>query len=211
MGPLTKIVFVGLACLVILFGALGIRACSRTVFHRPQHSGAAQEEAVRETADPILAVSNLTDFNKLTTLDPKTRAVNPRIKKTLYWLYVSEKQGIGAIETLEKAFRMNGNINSPKSNDSKKQMVANFLEAKAMGLFTADRLSLLKRGQAVSIATGQYAGELVEIDHIVPLSRYPEFANDLRNLQLLSFSQNRSKGDRIGTVEFEKLRELQKP
>lgn len=46
-------------------------------------------------------------------------------------------------------------------------------------------------------------------DHIVPVSRYPEFANELANLQLMPAMQNRSKGNRMGAAEFEKLRELQ--
>jgi CRISPR/Cas system Type II protein with McrA/HNH and RuvC-like nuclease domain len=47
------------------------------------------------------------------------------------------------------------------------------------------------------------------VDHIVPLSRYPQFANELANLQLMPAMQNREKGDRMGRVEQEKLAELQ--
>jgi hypothetical protein len=48
------------------------------------------------------------------------------------------------------------------------------------------------------------------VDHIVPLARHPQFANELANLQLMPAIQNRAKGDRMGKVEMEKLAELQR-
>jgi hypothetical protein len=64
--------------------------------------------------------------------------------------------------------------------------------------------------RAAVITKGSYVGEKAEIDHIVPIARYPEFANELANLGVLPARQNRVKGDRMGEVEFAKLKELQR-
>ena len=98
---------------------------------------------------------------------------------------------------------------SRKSSSAKAQTLTNYRTAKLWGMFTAEALPKLKRGDAVQIVRGTYAGQFFEIDHIVPVARYPQFANELANLQLLPQSQNRAKSDRMGGVEFEKLQELQ--
>jgi hypothetical protein len=217
MGPITKLAIVGFTGLALLVGALGIRTCSRVVFH---HSAAptpvsfvvsaADDAEVQEAADPIAALSALTDFEKLATLNPQARSINTRVKKMIYWLYVAEKKGIEPEQAINRAFASNGNSSSPKAASAKAQLIGNFRTAKLWGLYTKGSLPMLKRGEAVQITRGTYAGQYLEIDHIVPLSRYPEFANDLANLQLLPQSQNRSKGDRMGALEFEKLKELQR-
>jgi len=194
----------------------GLRGCYRFVFHSAaSHVGisspitSAPEPEVWERADPITALATLSDFQKLSTLDVQTRAVNPRVKKILYWLYVSEKSGTTPELSLDKAFSANGNAASRKAAAAKEQTLTNFRTAKLWGLFTPESLPKLKHGEAVQVARGTYAGQFIEIDHIIPLARYPEFANDLANLQLLPESQNRTKGDRMGAVEFGKLKVLQ--
>jgi hypothetical protein len=168
------------------------------------------ERQVQETADPITALAALTDFQKLATLSTAARAANPRVKKILYWLYVAEEKGIEPAAALDQAFSRNGNAASPRAPGAKAQTLTNFNQAKIWGMFTPESLERLKRGDAAPIVRGTWAGQSIEIDHIVPLSRYPQFGNELANLQLLPAKQNRSKSDRMGGVEFEKLQELQR-
>jgi hypothetical protein len=219
MGRLIKIAAVGFAGFCLVLGVLGIRwgFHALTTPKAPPLPVSVQVPAVQptpevtvfETADPIGALASLTDFQKLATLNPQTRPVNPRVKKILYWLFVAERKGIPPEQAIDRAFAQNGNARSRKAAGAKSQTITNFRTAKILGLFTADGLPLLKRGHAVKISNGTYAGEFIEIDHIVPLARYPQFGDELANLQLLPQSQNRSKGDRMGAVEFLKLKELQ--
>jgi HNH endonuclease len=215
MGPITRLALIGFACLVLLMGGLGVRACYRFVFAEKTPPSPASvsmpanpEPDVQEWADPIAALSSLTNFQKLSTLDTTPRAVNPRVKKILYWLYVAEKGGTQPEHAIDQAFASNGNVTSRKSQGAKAQTMANYRTAKLWGMFTAEALPKLKRGEAVQIVRGTYTGQFFEIDHIVPVARYPQFANELANLQLLPQSQNRSKGDRMGEVENQKLQEL---
>lgn len=216
MGPITKLALVGLACLTLLLGALGIRACygsavapRATAIPVSVSLPANRDPKIQEWADPIAALTSLTDFQRLSTLDTTARAVNPRVKKILYWLYVAEKQGIQADRAIDQAFASNRNAASRKSQGAKEQTMANYRTARLWGMFTADALPKLRRGEAVQIVRGTYTGQFIEIDHIVPVARYPEFANELANLQLLPQSENRAKSARMGGVEFEKLQELQ--
>ena len=217
MGPLTKLAAICLAGLMGLLCLLGVRSCYRVVF-RPAATPAAPsapisapsvEADAREWADPIAALSALTDFQKLSTLSSQSRAINPRVKKILYWLYAAEQKGIEPGQAIDKAFAANGNAGSRKAVEAKAQTLVNYRTAKLWGLFTLESLPKLRRGEEVQLTRGTYVGQFIEIDHIVPLARYPEFANDLANLQLLPQSQNRTKSDRMGAVEYAKLKELQ--
>lgn len=192
----------------LLIGAGSIRTYDGLRPAKPAVVAEPSKAVVTETADPITALAALTDFKKLATLNPENRAINPRLKKTIYWLYVADARGVSDEDALRAAFAQNGNAGTKASN-AIRQTIANYRTAKLWGLLNSENLPRLKRGEAVQITRGSYVGQFIEIDHIVPLSRYPAFANDLSNLQLLPQAENRKKGDRMGEVEFRKLKELQ--
>jgi hypothetical protein len=164
---------------------------------------------VEERADSIAAIASLSDPQKLQTLKPENRSVNGRMDKILYWLSVAEGQGIGAERAVSQAFQSNGTI-EPRLTVAKRQVLMNYKAAKRWGLFTKENLEKLKRGNAAFVTKGTYAGEKAEIDHIVPVARYPQYGNELANLQVMSGPMNRSKADRMGNLEWEKLEELQR-
>ena len=68
-------------------------------------------------------------------------------------------------------------------------IVRGLTESSVASLAFADKL----RGKAALITKGSYLGQVVEIDHIVPVARHPQFANELANLQLMPGMQNRAK------------------
>ena len=181
--------------------------CIFGVVRWSQNRTAADRVELAERADPISAISSLSDPAKLHTLKPQTRAVNGRVDKILYWLYVAELRGISPSHALDEAFSKNQTV-EPRASLAKAQIIANYATAKRLGLFTQAGLDRLKRGLAAVITKGTYIGESAEIDHIVPLARYPQFANELANLQVLPRSQNRSKGERMGNVEVQQLQQL---
>jgi hypothetical protein len=218
MEPLTKIAAVGLACLCLLLGALGVRllvldsALPASVAARAHDEARVEgvhDEGLADSASQRVTLAVLTDFRKLGTLNAESRSINAREKKILYWLHIAERQGVPPEIAIDEAFEANGNSKLPQAKAAKSQTLANFRAAKIWGLFTSEGLAQLKRGKAARISRGTFEGEYIEIDHIVPLARYPQFANELANLQIMPMSQNRAKGDRMGAVEFAKLRELQ--
>jgi hypothetical protein len=128
-----------------------------------------------ENGDPIAAIGSLSDSRKLATLKPEARAVNGRLDKIIYWLFAAEQRGIRPEDALSRALFTNGTT-EPRLSMAKKQTVLNYRAAKRWGLLTPDNLDRLKRGNAALMTKGSYVGEKAEVDHIVPVSRYPQFA-----------------------------------
>ena len=58
------------------------------------------------------------------------------------------------------------------------------------------------------IGVGPYAGETVEIDHIVPISLAPELGNELANLEMLPRPLNRAKSAHVGARQIDLAEEF---
>lgn len=143
----------------------------------------------------IFALSNLTDPAKLATLGE--RGANSRLNKIVFWLDAARRRGLAAETAVAWAQTFNG-TKEPRAALVKHQLARNLQIADDLGLLTAENGDRLKRGHAAIITRGPYAGETVEIDHIVPFSLAPEVGNELANLELLPQTANRRKSNRIG-------------
>ena len=53
---------------------------------------------------------------------------------------------------------------------------------------------------------GPYAGQIAEVDHIVPLAQAGGIGNELANLELLPATLNRAKSDKVGERQAAWLR-----
>lgn len=62
----------------------------------------------------------------------------------------------------------------------------------------AEGLEKLRHRRPPMITKGPYAGELAEVDHIVPRSVCPELDNKLFNLEFMPETLNRRKAAKIG-------------
>lgn len=195
--------------LLVLFGLIVAAApFSLSGCKEEKAQAATPAPQIVEKGDPIVAIAAQSDPDKLKTLKPEARSINGRMDKILYWMFVAEQKGITPDQAIARSFNRNG-CTEPRRSMATKQLLQNYKTAKQWGLFTEENLARLKRGNAALITKGSYLGQICEIDHIVPVARYPHFANELANLQLMPAIQNRSKGDKIGRVEQEKLKELQ--
>lgn len=92
--------------LALMFGAMTLAGCKPNA---PQVTQTTPEPIAQidERADPIAALANLSDPEKLKTLKPEARSVNGRMDKILYWLFVAEQKGIPAAQGLNRAFDQN--------------------------------------------------------------------------------------------------------
>lgn len=81
-------------------------------------------------------------------------------------------------------------------------ILRNLAILKDLGCLTPENLEQLRRGRAPTITIGPYAGEIVELDHIVPVAHAPHWSNVIPNHQYLPRTLNRQKGDRMGPVEI---------
>ena len=143
----------------------------------------------------IFVLSNLTDPAKLRTLGE--RGANDRLNKIVFWLDDARHRGISAETAVHWAQFLNG-TREPRASLVRTSLLHNLKIAEGLGLLTPENRERLKRGNAAIITRGPYAGEPVEIDHIVPFSVAPELGNELANLEMLPRAENRRKSDRIG-------------
>lgn len=143
----------------------------------------------------IFALSHLTDPAKLATLGE--RGANSRLNKIVFWLDAARRRGMPAETAVDWAQTFNS-TKEPRASLVKNQLARNLKIADELGLLTPENCERLKRGNAAIITRGPYAGETVEIDHIVPFSLAPEVGNELANLEMLPKTSNRQKSDRVG-------------
>lgn len=143
----------------------------------------------------IQAVASLSDPQKLETLGE--RGANSRLNKIVYWLDQSEHRGFSADRTIDLAQWFNG-TEKRRAALVKTSLLQNLKIARELGLLAGPNLDSLRRGRAANVTRGPYAGESVEIDHIVPYSLAPEIGNELANLEMLPRTLNRQKTNRVG-------------
>ncbi len=144
--------------------------------------------------DDVRNVSDLTDPLKLSGLGE--RGANSRLNKLIFWLWHAEQRGLAPETTLNWAFRLNGQ-QEPQAGLVRESLLRNVKIARQLGLLDAKNLEDLRHGRAGTVREGPYKGELVEIDHIVPLSLAPEVGNELANLEMLPRTLNRRKSNRV--------------
>jgi hypothetical protein len=69
-------------------------------------------------------------------------------------------------------------------------------------------MAKLRRGNAPTIRRGPYAGDLAEVDHIIPRAVAPEVDAKLFNLEFMPSRMNREKAARIGQRQVALARKL---
>ena len=52
------------------------------------------------------------------------------------------------------------------------------------------------------------AGEIAEVDHILPVAKFPQYGKEFWNLELMPQSLNRRKGDTVGQRQMDLLRRV---
>jgi len=152
--------------------------------------------------DTRAIVRSLFDPAKLAKLAP--RSASDRIDKAMYWLHLCEDPATvmaGVVADLGWTGTRKGDLLIERSLDNLDRLAR-------LGCLTPENLDLLRRGRAPTITLGPYAGEIVELDHIVPVAHAPHWSNVIANHQYLPRSVNRSKGDSMGPAELAHERAL---
>jgi hypothetical protein len=77
--------------------------------------------------------------------------------------------------------------------------------AEKLGCLTPENLARLRHGTSPVINRGPYAGELAEVDHIVPIAVEPALGKEIANLELMPRTLNRRKGATMGARQRDYL------
>ncbi len=156
-----------------------------------------------QAQDPaIVAIRALTDPAKTVTLkDP--RACNDRLLKVIYWLHAAQTAQMAPEAILEVSL-----VPQPHRELVKNALLRNLVISERLGLLTPENLEAMKRGKSPSVTLGPYAGEVAEVDHILPIAKFPEHAKQFWNLELMPKTLNRMKGDKVGQRQLDLLKRV---
>ena len=133
-------------------------------------------------------LSSLTNPEKLSSLKKGNRSGNARFKKLMYWIHAYEQEGTKPKEFLANLYQHHNSAPYSNSqhvyapNTEKLNLEAQYRLGKAYGLYTPSNLPLLRKGNAAIVTKGEYKGEKIEIDHLIPYSKAPELENSMANL-----------------------------
>ena len=148
------------------------------------------------------AIRSLTDPAKIATLkDP--RASNDRLLKLIYWLHQAQQAGQDPQVILDASL-----MQQPRLHLVKESLLRNLVIAFRLGLLTPQNLDAMKRGKSPTVTLGPYAGEIAEVDHILPVAKFPQYGKEFWNLELMPQSLNRRKSDTVGQRQMDLLRKL---
>ena len=121
----------------------------------------------------------------------------------IYWLHQAHQAGKAPDAVVEVAL-----VQQPRREMVKEALLRNLVIATRLGLLTPTNLEALRRGNSPVVTLGPYGGEIAEVDHILPVAKYPQFAKDFWNLELMPRMLNRRKGDTVGQRQMDLLNRL---
>ncbi|MDC3255303.1 hypothetical protein OAV21_02800 [bacterium] len=101
-----------------------------------------------------------------------------------------------------------GHARTPHGQLAKEALLRNLTILERLGCLTPDNLAKLRRGRAPTITHGHYSGEIAEVDHIVPVSKAPQFESWIGNLEFMPRTLNRRKSNKMGERQRSHLARL---
>lgn len=145
--------------------------------------------AIRSLADPV----------KLATLT-SSRAVNRRINKLMFHMHEARRAGMtpDVFIKMSMADHQIGRVAQEFYHHPdvfSRQTLENFNKLDELGVFKHRKnLKSLKLGKNPVVIEGKYAGQSLDVDHIIPVKHAPELENNFSNLRYLPSAENRSRG-----------------
>ncbi len=153
-------------------------------------------------------VGSLIDPARLATITTRS-GVTTRTHKLLAYLYQHEAAGGDIAGVLKKAAGRDSGIFDAKIDIA--QIQKTYHQAKEWGIFDdAGNIERMQHERAPTITRGPYAGQFVEVDHIIPWSRAPETRTTFGNLRYLPEKVNQARSDTLDADMIEKVNEYAK-
>jgi hypothetical protein len=171
-----------------------------------QQSAAERTPAVKASMDEADQIASLINPAKLATL--KSRGANPRILKITAILITAKNSGKSPAEITLEAVEKIGWGRTDKGSLTAAAILRNLTIAEELGSTTPEDLIEMKKGQSPVVRKGPSTGDIVSVDHIIPVASVPELSNVIANLELLPLKLNQSKGDSIGPRQRDLAKKL---
>ena len=181
--------------LLLFFTLLLLVGCDRPV--EAKGPSRNHQESKAQSGRLVDIISPLIDPDRLDTLKGK-RAATPRLRKACYWLTQARSEGYDPAAIIDRAHATALPRNPSREDEQKAALLRNLQILERLGCLDSQGLDKLRRGDAPTITTGPYTGELATADHIIPRSICPELDNAIFNLEFLPDTLNKEKSAKVG-------------
>ena len=139
--------------------------------------------------------------------------LNSKLHKVMYYLNQEERAGRNVSESVTRAMKMSGaDRRIPKSlldpKIDRMAILQNYETAKRTKIFEGPgNLERMKRGLAPTVYEGEFAGQVIHVDHIIPQSHAPELGNVWGNLRYVPERPNVLDSNKLKPASLSKLQE----
>jgi hypothetical protein len=126
-----------------------------------------------------------------------TRRANKPYKQAIAELIRADQLGIPSEAAVKMIHReISGHLPDKLVSNREQTLLSNLKYVKAAGLNSPENLDRLTKGKAPRPTRGnpKHIGENVEVDHQVARTIAPQYENEVANLRLLPWTENRTKG-----------------
>lgn len=159
-----------------------------------------------DKSDPADNIATLISPQKLATLGK--RGANPRVQKAVYWIETARRDGQDITNVVTLAVARAGYTNALAAQLTRDALLRNLKIADGYQCLDADGLSEMRQGKSPTIQRGNYKGDQLSVDHIIPRAVCPELDNVIANLELMPMRRNASKNDRVEARQVQKAQAL---
>ena len=147
--------------------------------------------------EPSVILSSLVDPIKIDGLKGD-RAANPRLRKMMFWLETARRAGADTGVVIREAQKKAGYEGTARADADRESLLRNRIILEKLGCLDENGMAALREGKAPIITKGPYAGEVAEVDHIIPRAVAPELDDKIYDLEFMPLSLNRKKSASIG-------------
>jgi len=112
-------------------------------------------------------------------------------------LEIAVRKGADPESLLIYAYTLTGPHRLERLEAQKVSLIRNRVILERLGCLDAAGLEMLRKGKALTITKGPYAGELATVDHTIPRSICLELDNRLFNLEFMPATRNQRKSNKI--------------
>jgi hypothetical protein len=158
--------------------------------------GADADDAAYQQA--VKRFRELTDKEAIAKLPDKKYGANPIVRQLIYEIETNKNQDVNARKALREALRRNG-YKGHEHTLTFQNIYSSWhsLKTHLPGALSAANLATLKDGRAVTStshdrASSRHIRQMLDADHIIPVSVAPELGTQLHNLRLMAHTPNRS-------------------
>ena len=149
-----------------------------------------------ESANSSALLQPLIDPAKLATLGE--RGANPRIQKITAILWAAKQDGEDPEKVAAGAVKLIGWGDTERGRLTIAAMVRNLTILERLGGTTPEDLHDMRHGKTADVRKGPYTGDLISVDHIIPVSIVPELDTVIANLELMPLRVNIKKSNKVG-------------